>query len=115
MPGPLPWTILAQTRDISSPKSAALAALRGVQLIQGTADAPEALFAAAPGPVYAVYSVQLGLDNPGGLTAEMAQARALADAAAANGVRHFLYAGANFGGVPENRTYVPQCVSFQHI
>ncbi|KAJ6577814.1 hypothetical protein B0H19DRAFT_1020313 [Mycena capillaripes] len=105
--GSLPWKILAQTRDVSSPKSVALAALRGVHLVQGTADAPEALFAAASGPVYAVYSVQLGLDNPGGLTGEMAQARLLADAAAAHGVRHFVYAGANFGGVPENRTGVP--------
>ncbi|KAJ7616762.1 NAD(P)-binding protein [Mycena polygramma] len=106
-PGPAPWTILAQTRDISSPKSTALAALRGVHLLKGTAEAPEALFAAAPGSVYAVYSVQLGLDNPGGLDAEMAQARALADAAAAHNVRHFIYAGANFGGVPGNRTGVP--------
>ncbi|KAJ7872836.1 NAD(P)-binding protein [Mycena olivaceomarginata] len=107
LPGPAPWTILAQTRDASAPKSVALTSLRGVQLLQGTPDAPEALFAAAPGPVYAVYSVQLGLDNPGGLDSEMAQARALADAAAAHGVRHFIYAGANFGGVPGNRTKVP--------
>ncbi|KAJ6577827.1 NAD(P)-binding protein [Mycena capillaripes] len=107
LPGPAPWTILAQTRDVSAPKSAALAALRGVQLVQGSADGPEALFAAARGPVYAVYSVQLGLDNPGGLAAEIAQARVLADAAAAHGVRHFIYAGANFGGMPGNRTGVP--------
>lgn len=114
LPGPAPWTILAQTRDASAPKSVALTSLRGVQLVQGTPDAPEALFAAAPGPVYAVYSVQLGLDNPGGLDSEMAQARALADAAAAHGVRHFIYAGANFGGVPGNRTKVPQCVPIRN-
>ncbi|KAF7375416.1 NmrA domain-containing protein [Mycena sanguinolenta] len=107
LPDPAPWTILAQTRDASAPKSVALAALRGVHLVQGSPDTPETLFAAAPGPVYAVYSVQLGLDNPNGLDAEMAQARALADAAAAHGVRHFIYAGANFGGVAGNRTNVP--------
>ncbi|KAJ7132368.1 NAD(P)-binding protein [Mycena epipterygia] len=102
------WTILAQTRDASSPKSAALARLTGVRLVQGTADAPDALFAAAaPEHVYAVYSVQLGLDNPRGLAGEAAEARALADAAAAHGVRHFIYAGANFGGVPDDRTGVP--------
>ncbi|KAJ7769941.1 hypothetical protein B0H16DRAFT_236510 [Mycena metata] len=106
-PGPAPWMILAQTRDVTAPKSVALASLRGVQLIQGTANAPEAIFAAAPAPIDAVYSVQLGLDNPRGLAGEMAEARALADAAAAHGVRHFIYAGANFGGVAENKTYVP--------
>ncbi|KAJ7235610.1 nucleoside-diphosphate-sugar epimerase family protein [Mycena haematopus] len=107
LPGPAPWTILAQTRDASSPKSVALARLRGVHLVQGSPDTPETLFAAAPGPVYAVYSVQLGLDNPHGLDSEMAQARKLADAAAVHGVRHFVYAGANFGGVAGNRTNVP--------
>ncbi|KAF8214041.1 hypothetical protein K438DRAFT_1563603 [Mycena galopus ATCC 62051] len=105
--GPAPWTILAQTRNVSSRKSAALATLHGVQLVQGSPDTPETFFAAAPGPVYAVYSVQLGLDNPKGLNSEMAQARALADAAAAHGVRHFIYAGANFGNTPGNRTNVP--------
>ncbi|KAJ7773638.1 NAD(P)-binding protein [Mycena maculata] len=104
----LPWTILAQTRDISSSKSQALAALRGVRLVQGSADAPEALFGAAPGPVYAVYSVQLGLDNPRGLAGEVEQAKLLADAAATHGVQHFVYAGGNFGGAPDNtQTYVP--------
>ncbi|KAJ7493227.1 NAD(P)-binding protein [Mycena galericulata] len=106
--GDLPWTILAQTRDTTSSKSKALAALRGVQLVQGSAETPETLFAAAPGPVYAVYSVQLGLDNPQGLDGERTQARKLADAAAAHGVKHFVYAGANFGGAPGNtQTYVP--------
>ncbi|KAJ6496051.1 hypothetical protein C8R45DRAFT_926581 [Mycena sanguinolenta] len=107
LPDPAPWTILAQTRDISAPKSVALAALRGVHLIQGSPDTPETLFAAAPGPVYGVYSVQLGLDSPNGLDAEMKQARALADAAAVHGVRHFIYAGTNFGGIAGNRTNVP--------
>ncbi|KAF7335617.1 NmrA domain-containing protein [Mycena venus] len=107
LPGPAPWTILAQTRNASAPKSITLAALRGVRLVEGSPDTPDALFAAAPGSVYAVYSVQLGLDNPNGLDSEMTQARALADEAAAHGVRHFIYAGANFGGVPGNRTNVP--------
>ncbi|KAF7360604.1 NmrA domain-containing protein [Mycena venus] len=107
LPNPAPWTILAQTRDVSAPKSVVLAALRGVQLVQGSPDTPETIFAASPGPIYAVYSVQLGLDNPKGLDSEIAQAHALADAAAAHGVKHFIYAGANFGGVPENRTQVP--------
>lgn len=84
--------------------------------MQGSADTPEALFATAPGPVYAVYSVQLGLDNPGGLEGEVAQAKRLADAAAAHGVQHFIYAGGNFGGAPGNtQTYVPQYVFVFHF
>ncbi|KAJ7095478.1 hypothetical protein C8R43DRAFT_1049386 [Mycena crocata] len=102
---PYPWTILAQTRDPLSAKSRALSLLPGVHLLAGSPDTPSALFAAAqnlnldtPSRVHAVYSVQLGLDNPGGLAGEVAQAKALADAAAAHGVKHFIYAGANFGG-----------------
>ncbi|KAJ7623610.1 hypothetical protein FB45DRAFT_926227 [Roridomyces roridus] len=103
---PLPWTILAQTRDASSSKSRALGELRGVRLVEGSADSPELLFdAALPDPVYAVYSVQLGLDNPRGLDGEVEQAKRLADVAAERGVKHFIYAGGNFGG--EGETYVP--------
>ncbi|KAJ7076675.1 NAD(P)-binding protein [Mycena belliarum] len=101
---PLPFTIFAQTRSASSAKSRALAALPGVRTIEGTADAPEALFSAA-GRVDAVFSVQLGLDNPKGLAGEAAQARALADAAAAHGVSHFVYTGANLGA--NEKTGVP--------
>ncbi|KAK7055748.1 NmrA domain-containing protein [Favolaschia claudopus] len=104
---PPPWTILAQTRSTSSSKSAALAALPGVHLIEGSPSSPEALFSASPAPVYAVYSVQLGLDNPGGLDAEVREAQLLADASAKHGVRHFIYAGANFGNAPGNKTGVP--------
>ncbi|KAJ7470897.1 hypothetical protein FB451DRAFT_1037189 [Mycena latifolia] len=95
--GPLPFTIFAQTRSAAGAKSRDLAALPGVRVLEGSADAPEALFAAV-GRVDAVFSVQLGLENPKGLSGEVAQARALADAAAAHGVKHFVYSGGNFGG-----------------
>ncbi|KAJ6598096.1 hypothetical protein DFH09DRAFT_888323, partial [Mycena vulgaris] len=35
------------------------------------------------------------------------QPTALVDVAAKHGVKHFVYASVNFGGVPENKTYVP--------
>ncbi|KAJ6549288.1 nucleoside-diphosphate-sugar epimerase family protein [Mycena vulgaris] len=96
-----PWLILAQTRDPSSAQSKALQSLGGVRLHKGTPlDAP-ALFATAPAPVYAVYSVQKSYDNPRGVDGEMAEARALADAAAEHGVKHFVYASVNFGGAPD--------------
>ncbi|KAF7360789.1 NmrA domain-containing protein [Mycena venus] len=96
-----PWLVLAQTRDPSSAQSKLLQSLRGVRLHKGTPlDAP-ALFAAAPAPVYAVFSVQKSYDNPRGVEGEMAEAKALADAAAKHGVKHFVYASVNRGGVPD--------------
>jgi hypothetical protein len=58
--------------------------------------------------VYAVFSVQQSVDNPKGVAGETAEANALADAAAKHAVKHFLYSSVNFGGVPDNKTYVPQ-------
>ncbi|KAJ7175117.1 NAD(P)-binding protein [Mycena crocata] len=104
--GAEPWLILAQTRDPTSAKSVSLAALRGVRLHKGGPDDPAALFSSAPGPVYGVFSVQLSMDNPGGVKLEVVQANALADAAAKHGVKHFVYSSVNFGAVPE-KCYVP--------
>ncbi|KAJ7445981.1 NAD(P)-binding protein [Mycena galericulata] len=104
---PPPWLILAQTRDPTSAKSKALASLRGVRLHKGSPTDPLALFASAPGPVYAVFSVQQSVDNPKGVAGETAEANALADAAAQHGVKHFVYSSVNFGGAPGNKTYVP--------
>ncbi|KAJ7912090.1 nucleoside-diphosphate-sugar epimerase family protein [Mycena leptocephala] len=102
-----PWLILAQTRDPTSTKSKALESLRGVRLHKGSPTDPQALFVSAPGPVYAVFSVQQSVDNPKGVAGETAEANALADAAAKHAVKHFLYSSVNFGGVPDNKTYVP--------
>jgi len=102
-----PWLILAQTRDPASAKSKALASLRGVRLHKGTPTDPEALFASAPGPVYAVFSVQQSVDNPKGVAGETVEANALVDAAAKHDVKHFVYTSVNFGGVPDKKTYVP--------
>ncbi|KAJ7131429.1 hypothetical protein C8R44DRAFT_665173 [Mycena epipterygia] len=102
-----PWLILAQTREPTSTKSKALESLPGVRLHKGSPDDPTALFASAPGPVYAVFSVQQSVDNPKGVKGEVVQANALADAAAKHGVKHFVYTSVNFGGAPEDKTYVP--------
>ncbi|KAJ7258058.1 hypothetical protein B0H12DRAFT_451187 [Mycena haematopus] len=102
-----PWLILAQTRNPTSAKSKTLESLRGVRLHKGTPTDPLALFTSAPGPVYAVFSVQQSYDNPKGVAGETVEANALADAAAQHDVKHFIYASVNFGGVPENKTYVP--------
>ncbi|KAJ7265702.1 NAD(P)-binding protein [Mycena rebaudengoi] len=104
---PLPWLILAQTRDPNSAKSKALSSLPGVRLHKGTPTDPLPLFTTAPGPVYAVFSVQQSVDNPKGVTGETVEANTLADAAAKHDVKHFVYASVNFGGVEGKKTYVP--------
>ncbi|KAJ7879220.1 nucleoside-diphosphate-sugar epimerase family protein [Mycena olivaceomarginata] len=96
--GAEPWLILAQTRDPASAKSKALASLRGVRLHKGVPTEPAALFASAPGPVYAVFSVQQSYENPKGVAGETVEANGIADAAAAHGVKHFVYTSVNLGG-----------------
>ncbi|KAJ7859315.1 NAD(P)-binding protein [Mycena olivaceomarginata] len=103
----IPWLILAQTRDPSSAKSKALESLRGVRLHKGTPTDPLALFTSAPGPVYAVFSVQQSVDNPKGVVGETVEANALADAAAKHDVKHFVYTSVNFGEAKDKKTYVP--------
>ncbi|KAF8213807.1 hypothetical protein K438DRAFT_1565006 [Mycena galopus ATCC 62051] len=102
-----PWLILAQTRNPASAKSKAMESLRGVRLLKGIPTEPEGLFASAPGPVYAVFSVQQSYENPKGVAGETVEANALADAAAKHGVKHFVYTSINFGGVPDDVTHVP--------
>ncbi|KAJ6529229.1 hypothetical protein B0H19DRAFT_1214536 [Mycena capillaripes] len=102
-----PWIILAQTRDPTSAKCKALESLPGVRLHKGTPTDPLPLFTSAPGPVYAVFSVQQSVDNPKGVEGETVEANALADAAAKHDVKHFVYTSVNFGGVPDDKTYVP--------
>ncbi|KAF8217440.1 nucleoside-diphosphate-sugar epimerase family protein [Mycena galopus ATCC 62051] len=105
--GAIPWIILAQTRNPESAKSKALESLRGVRLHKGIPTDPLPLFTSAPGPVYAVFSVQQSVDNPKGVAGETIEANALADAAAKHDVKHFVYASVNFGGAQDDKTYVP--------
>ncbi|KAK7059919.1 NmrA domain-containing protein [Favolaschia claudopus] len=105
--GTAPWLILAQTRNPTAAKSKALESLKGVRLHKGTPTNPLPLFTSAPGPVYAVFSVQQSVDNPKGVKGELIEANALADAAAQHHVKHFIYTSVNFGGQKDRRTYVP--------
>lgn len=91
------FEILAVTRDAASPRAKALAATHSnVTIVAGDISDPEALFAQIAAddmePVWGLYSVQVNSD------AEEAQGRALVDAAAAHGVRHFVYSSGDRGG-----------------
>ena len=102
--GVVPWLILAQTRDPTSAKSKGLASLKGVRLHKGTPTDPLALFTSAPGPIYAVFSVQQSVDNPKGVAGETAEANALADAGSTKLIEHekgTTYKGQRIGTIDE--------------
>jgi uncharacterized protein YbjT (DUF2867 family) len=81
------WPVRALTRDAKQPAADALAA-RGAQIAEGDMDHPESLPKALEG-VYGVFSVQnfweVGYDR------EVAEGKAIADAAFDAEVRHFVY------------------------
>lgn len=82
------WHVRGLTRNPHSPAARALAA-RGVEVVAGDLDQPASLAAAMQG-AYGVYSLQDYWET--GLEREVAQGVAAADAAAAAGVSHFVYA-----------------------
>lgn len=90
------WRVRALTRDPSSQASARLAAA-GAEVVRADMGSPQSLQSAFAG-AHGVFSVQ----NPmiSGPHEEVRQGRAVGDAAAAEGVRHVVYASAG-PGVPE--------------
>lgn len=94
------WAVRALTRDSSKPEAMALAEI-GAEVVEGDMGVALSLAKAAKG-VYGVFSVQTPW--AAGIAAEVAQGRTLADAAAAAGVEHFVYA--SVGGA-ERQTGVP--------
>lgn len=95
-PGGAGFHIVAITRGTTSPRAQTLATRPNVSVVAGDIADPEAIFAqiaaSKKGPVWGLYSVQVNSD------AEEAQGRALVDAAAANGVRRFVYSSGDRGG-----------------
>ncbi|OIW22756.1 NAD(P)-binding protein [Coniochaeta ligniaria NRRL 30616] len=83
--------LIAVTRDATSTRARHLATRPGVSVIQGDLSRPAALFEAAARPIWGVYSHQ---------------GKALVDAAAAHGVRRFVYSSGDRGG-PERSAVDP--------
>jgi len=81
--------VRALMRNPQSDKAQALAN-DGVEVLQGDLDDRASLDAALQG-VYGVFSVQSFAQKGGGLEGEVRQGKALADAAKAAGVQHFVY------------------------
>ncbi|KAK4208961.1 putative negative transcriptional regulator [Rhypophila decipiens] len=111
---PQKFTILAVTRDPSSPASQRL--LRksnpekgvAIKLVKGNLDDIPALFASAKEAlksttspslqIHGVYSVQVSLGPGVTVQGEINQGKSLIDGAIANGVRHFVYSSVERGG-----------------
>ncbi|KAL8660620.1 MAG: hypothetical protein Q9202_006365 [Teloschistes flavicans] len=108
------FTILALTRNTTSPSASALAAKSpSIRLIQGDLNQPHAIFASAlsatnRAPIWGVYSVQTVATEP----IETTQGTQLIDLALAHGVQHFVYSSVERGGraarnLGDNPTSVP--------
>ena len=83
------WHVRAMTRDVNKPTAQALAS-SGIEVVKGDMDDPESLKTAMRG-VQAVFSVQNWREAEG---REIAQGKAVVDAAKLAGVRHLVYTSA---------------------
>ena len=90
------WAVRALTRDPQKPAAQALTKL-GMEVVQGDMDQPETLPPVLEG-VYGVFGVQNTWTA--GVEAEIAEGKALIDAAQAAGVKHFVYT--SVGGAERN-------------
>lgn len=94
------WRVRALTRKPGGEAAAALARL-GAEVVRADMDDPASLRPAFDG-AHGVYSVQNGIAS--GFDREVAQGRAVGEAAAAAGVRHLVYASTGTGeagtGIP---------------
>ena len=89
-----PFHLVALTRNLKSTRAQALAQQPNVSVIEGNLNDSNAIFQQTSSPFHGVFSVQLPLN----VKTEEQQGKALVDAAAANGVRHFIYTSADRGG-----------------
>lgn len=109
------FTILAVTRDVSTPAAKALAARSPtIKLVQGNLDDVPGLFEEArkveARPIFAVYSVQVSMGQGVTPEGEIRQGKALIDESIKAGVQHFVYSSVERGGDEEswnNRTPIP--------
>jgi uncharacterized protein YbjT (DUF2867 family) len=116
------YTLLAVTRNASSPASLALAA-KSVKLIEGSLDDPVSLLAkgkeAAGHPVWGVFAVFVSQGRGASPEIEERQAKALVDAAVQGGeVKFFVYSSVERGGNERswsNPTNVPHFISKHNV
>lgn len=98
-----PISILAVTRNTTSPSAKKLGSQPNVSVVQGDLNDCPGIFKAAGPDIWGVFSVQVPAvgftANHGEDGQEVSQGKALVDAAVASGVKHFVYTSADRGGV----------------
>ncbi|KAI0156726.1 NAD(P)-binding protein [Hypoxylon sp. FL1284] len=116
-------TILAVTRDASSPNAKRLAQTSSaIKLVQGNLNDLPALFREVyrinRQRIWGVYSVQISVGSGVTLESEVAQGKALIDMSIKHLVKHFVYSSVERGGDEaswENQTSIPHFQSKYHI
>lgn len=106
------FQILALTRNASSPSALRLASNPQITLVEGDASSPASIFAAHK-PIHGVFCM-----TSMGKVSEEDQAKPLIDAAAANGVQHFVFTSVDRGGPgrsEQNPTVIPHFASKHRI
>lgn len=118
------FTILAVTRDVSSPTATRLAQKSpSIRLVQGNLDDVPSLFREArkvcpQQPIWGVYSVQISVGKGVTLESEVAQGKALVDESVKAAVEHFVYSSVERGGDDaswDNPTPIPHFQSKYQI
>lgn len=117
------FTILAVTRDPSSPSAERLVAKsHRIHLVLGNLDDVPAIFREAQRmseqPIWGVFSVQVSMGSGITMEGEVAQGRALIDHAIQSGVTHFVYSSVERGGDDaswDNPTPIPHFQSKYYI
>ncbi|KAL9116093.1 MAG: hypothetical protein Q9227_000462 [Pyrenula ochraceoflavens] len=103
-----PISILALTRNTSSPAAQSLASKPNVTLLQGDLSSPSAIFSSSPDPIHAIFSAQVpDMRRKNGTDTEVTQGCALIDAAISHGVRHFVYSSVDRGGAASSSSPTP--------
>jgi len=88
-----PFHLVALTRKASAPKAQALAKIPNVSVLEGDLDDCDAIFKGQE-PFHGVFGVTTPFKSE---AIEERQGKALVDAAAANGVKHFVFTSADRG------------------
>ena len=104
-----PFHLVALTRNATSTRSKSLAQKPNVSILEGDLNDCRAIFKSSE-PFHGVFSVQVPLKPK----VEEQQGKNLVDAAAASGVRHFIYSSAERGGPQrsdQDGTYVKHFIS----
>ncbi len=116
------FTILAVTRNPSSPSALKLAKKSdNIKLVEGNLDNVSGIFESASKvtsePVWGAFSVQVPFGNGATAVTEEIQGKALVDEAVKRGVKHFVYTSADRHGdkSSSNPTNVPHFISKHNI